>query len=177
MPSIFEVLKRLALGQQVFRESDGQPATSYTPNDGNQPPVPQPPQPPAEHDGTPLDASGRKILPVVLVNEVTCHEKGTAMECWGVLKNTSNAPLELKKATILGATHEIEHPLAAGEEREFMLYEGERPHTTAQTRCMVEYKNEGGDYFVAEHFVEYDILSDGTCLVKNIRFIPPVRDI
>lgn len=178
MPSFFEVLKRLAQGKPGFEVGDVQ-------QDGKQPKpvadepaiIVQQPKQLTDHLGTPIDAHGNKIIPVVVVNEIKCHEAGAAMECWGVLENTSDQTVEVDKVALLGATHEIDHPLRAREEREFLLYKGPRPRNTSQTRAMVQYKNEAGDYFVAEHYIEYDGLPDGTWIVNELRFLPPVRDI
>jgi hypothetical protein len=191
MPSFFQGLKRLVLGEPVFTQADmaqknnqlpAQPqpmptqVTSglFTPT---QPPQGQQQEAPMGQGGAPIGPDGSKVMPVVLVNEVKCHWDGRSMECYGVMQNMSAEPVELDKIMLLGVTHNLDHFLNAGEEHELLLYSGQRPTNTSQTNCKLQYKNHGGDYFEADYYIEYDILADGTCDIKRLRFIPPVRDI
>lgn len=160
MPSFFESLKRMAEGKPVFTESEetGQP---------------QPVQ-----ASTNQKTSGPKIIPQVVVQYTNCHINGADMECQCVIKNNSQVTIELDKIKLLGMTHELDSLLHPGEEREYQVYSGHRPQDTYNTECQLTYKDpRTGDYFCTVHYVEFQLQSDKTYSIKNLKFIPPVRDV
>jgi len=173
--SFFDAIKRLATGQPVFSaESENESKPEAADQDTPKPAASEPSQ---QQSGTPRDEQGEKILPVVTVKRVECRLDGDRMQCWGVLQNQSLYKMELDKITLLGSRLELDNYLQPNEEREYLLYSGDRPTDENNHDCDLVYINESGDYFNAEHYVHFTLQSDGTYIINRLEFSPPVRDI
>lgn len=172
--SFLDAIKKLVTGQPVFTtKSDGQ----YD-QDLAQPVQQEQTEAAVEPAfGTPRDQRGEKILPVVAVKRVDCRLRDAGMECWGVLQNQAPYKMELDKISLLGVRLELDNFLEPNEEREYLLYSGARPTSEADHNCQLQYLNESGDYFSAEHYVHLAVQPDGTYVINRLEFVPPVRDI
>lgn len=193
MPSFFQSLKRLVTGQPVFQDSDpshGQVETKrpivddpsvpqINPNDSFAPAAPvEQPAPQERQRATPLDASGRKIMPVVQIDDIRCTEKGDNMECWAYIQNESEQPIELDKILLLGTKRELDRPLKPGEKRQFMVYSGPRPKDKYKNICEVHYFDKDRDYFSAIHDVQFDWHDeDKTYTIDELKLRLPIKDI
>jgi hypothetical protein len=156
----FDTLGRLAKGEQPFQN-------------------------PEEHDGSHSEGqgnhaqthSGPKHLPEVAIEEFRVHDDGHHMECEASIKNETDKTIELDKVIMLGVKRELDSFLRPHEEREFVIYSGPRPANNYNDDCYLQYKDETGDYFQANHYVELERLQDNTYKIRRIRFIGPIKDI
>jgi hypothetical protein len=132
--------------------------------------------------GTPRDDQGLKIFPKVAIERVECRPEEGRLLCEAVIKNESEYRMELTRLILAGtdkslANAGIDNFLDPEEEREFIIYDGQPLTTDALHDCELHYKNDSGDYFNAQHFVNYALQPDGTFMFDTINFVPPVRDI
>lgn len=153
-------LGRLVQGKPVFEA----PTSS---NDHTAPPTTQ-----IGHS-----SSSPKQLPHVEIEKTESHNNGSHTRVDVDIKNRSDGPVELDKIRLLGTTREIDTVLRAGEERQFVIFEGDRPSHRNYDDAWLEYKDESGDYFQQYHTVEFEQQPDKTYSVKYIRPSGSVKDI
>jgi hypothetical protein len=167
----FDALGKIVKGEPVF--TPGQPdGKQQTTNSAfNQ-------APPAPAGATPPVApAGPKEYPRLELGRVQCRMSGDDMEVEVEVKNESSQQLDLDQVRMLGKGHDMGTMLRPGEEREFTLYEGDRPRSTGNSRIEISFRTvPGGDYFQAEFVADFKQESDGTYTVQRFRFIQ-VRDI
>ena len=179
MPSFLERLRRLVNGEPIFRpgEDTEDPQYSHDKDDWDTPPQAHtPPQQPAQALVPRVD--GPKIIPLVTVEEAECHPSGQNMEVTLHIRNHAAGNIFLDKVLLFGRTRELDFDLGPGKREEFTnVYYGPRPTNRNYTHAEVQYRDEHGDYFSAIHNVEFDQESDGTYVIRKLRFIPPVKDI
>ncbi len=171
MPTFFEGLKRLLVGQPVFKEGEGVDGVEHK-ADARDAALEQPPV---------VDAVGRpgpKVIPEVIIERIEYRNDGDDMDVDAEIKNQSDRDVFVDQITILGQTRQIDRVLRPGEQREIPVYSGRRPNHRNYSNCDLKYRDETtGDYFSSGHFVEFEQEQDKTYVVKRIRFVPPVRDI
>lgn len=154
----FSVLGRLAKGQQPFQVN--QPKQQNAPAQ----PAPTVPQPrPAP--------TGPKVYPKVIIERVECRTPGNDMGIEVGIYNHSQGQIELDKFELFGRTQDLGTFLRPGEEREFNVYHGPRLRATNQSNCRVYYKDQSGDYFASDHYIEFRQQADGTYSVDRMRFL------
>ena len=167
----FGGMKRLIMGEPVF-QVENKPST-----DGTIPPTQTEPGAHVDSTKTPVDASGRKIIPEVVIENVDCNRSAEAMSVWVTFKNTSNAAVFLDKIHVLGQTKELDFELAPGGARQLEIYKGALQTTDAYRSAELYYRLvSSGDYFQARFFVEpnYD---DGFYFPEEFHLQRPIRDI
>lgn len=121
---------------------------------------------------------GPKQLPQVEVEEIDIHNSGTHTRIIARIANRSDRTIELDKIHFLGGKRELDTWLRPGEERELIVFEGNRPTHRNYDDAYIDYKDESGDYFQAQHVVEFEAQdTDGTYEVRRIRFVGSVKDI
>lgn len=163
MPSFFESLKRVISGQPVFVPGE----TQKTPQSAGSPTAPQAAQ-----------NQGPKVLPTATITRVICTNNGPSMECEVIVENQSNQTLRLQRIEFLGMTDELGDFLRPGEEREYSFHFANRPTNTSRNIAQLFYNNDPeGDYFCAQHLIEFEKLADNTYSIHEFRFQPPVRDV
>lgn len=122
-------------------------------------------------------AAGPKEYPRLVLGRVQCHMSGDDMEVEVEIQNESSQQLDLDQVRILGTAHDLGTFLRPGEEREFRLYEGDRPRSTSNSRVEVTFRTTpGGDYFQADFTIDFKQEADGTYSVQRFRPLQ-VRDI
>lgn len=154
----FSVLGRLAKGEQPFQVD--QPKQQNAPAQ----PASAAPQQPAAH-------TGPKVYPKVVIERVESHMSGADMSLDIDIQNDSQGQVELDKFELFGRTQDLGTFLRPGEEREFSVYHGPRMRATNQSNCRVYYKDQSGDYFAADHYIEFRQQPDGTYSVDRMRFL------
>lgn len=164
----FDALSKIVKGEPVF--TPGQPDGKQQSGDhfGQTPAVPQP---------APTAPAGPKVYPRLELGRVQCRMSGDDMEVEVEIQNNSNEQLDLDQVRMLGKSHDLGTQLRPGEEREFTLYEGDRPNNTSNSRVDITFRTvPGGDYFQAEFVIDFKQEADRTYSVQRFRPIQ-VRDI
>lgn len=160
----FDALSKIVQGKPVFEPTQNQGATPQQPVAG----APMPAE--AAH-------AGPKVYPRLELGRVQCSMHGDDMEVEVEIKNESEQQLDLDQIRILGTSHDMGTFLRPGEEREFRVFEGDRPRYTNNSRVDISFRTvPGGDYFQAEFVIDFKQESDGTYSVQRFRPIQ-VRDI
>jgi len=178
MPSFFEGLKRLVMGEPVFKpgEDTDEAIHKQHRDELEQVPTPAPAQP--EHIESGVEQQGPKLIPEVTIERIQYRNNGNDVEVDVHVKNRSERDVLVDRITFLGQTRQVARALRPGEEREIPIYEGPRPNHRNYTNCDVQFRDETtGDYFMSLHFVEYQQEPDNTYVPIRIRFVPPIKDI
>ncbi len=138
-------------------------------------PVQANPQP-TEH---PIDEPrGPKYIPSVKIKKIDVHNNGSHMRITASIANDSKGRIELDKINLLGTKKELDTWLRPEEEREFIVFEGNRPNHRNYDDSWLDYRDEVGDYFQQYHTVEYGAQQeDGTYEVRQVNVAGPVKDI
>jgi hypothetical protein len=125
-----------------------------------------------------IDDRGYKQIPVVEVVYTKYLISGANMEVWSTIRNQSARELELDKIMMLGTKHELDYRLQPGQQREFRLYSGPRPNHNSYKKAELYYKDmPTGDYFRADHIIDYKYETDKTYSVVELKLIRPIYDI
>lgn len=167
MPTFFEGLRRLLIGEPVFKPGDDAdtPISHY-------PDEQQPTQKSSiVHDG------GEKEHPVAVIDHLECHVKNDYMEIHAFIKNNSSGILWIDRMLLFGNKYEINHDLDPGEKREFPVYHGPLLDNKFYTHCELHYRTVEGDYFSSMHAIDFEEEADNHFVPHRIRFYPPVKDI
>lgn len=117
-----------------------------------------------------------KVYPQVSIERVECRTNGGAMDIDAFIQNYSGGQVQLDKIELFGHTTQITTFLRPGEDREQRIYDGPRPTATNQPNLELYYKDASGDYFCADHYMEFTQQADHTYTVERIRFLR-VRDV
>lgn len=125
-----------------------------------------------------IDAKGYKQPPVVSLTNVKSDRSDRFLELWVTIRNQSDRDVILDKIVILGAKMGLNYPLGAGDQRVFRAYRGQVPTSDAYKKAELYYKDEPtGDYFRADHLVQYQYEADKTYEVVDFDLIEPIYDI
>ena len=163
----FDVLKNLA---------DGKPPFEVPPEDGRAVNANQQHQPEQHKEDKMFQ--GPKVIPEVEIERTVSKVdsgKGVQVQC--IIQNNSDGTIELDKIRLLGTTRELDIFLKPGEERECTVYQGPRPTNMNHHVAELCYKDQTGDYFCADHQIEYDDEGDGTFILTDMNLRRPIRDI
>lgn len=139
-------------------------------------------QPVTEEPDPYRDTSGRKILPEIEIERCKSNLSSNSdhLDVWVVLKNESEFDAEVTRINFLGRSA-AGCFLRAGESREIRIYSGDTPKNDSYHTAQVQYKVLGnGDYFQADHHVEYKYEQDGDdsyYIPEEFHITRPVRDI
>lgn len=159
----FDVLKNLATGKPGFEVPE-------TPDEHtNMPEKPVEGESPARR--------GPKVIPEVEIERTTYRTNGQQMQITCIIQNNSKGTVELDKIRLLGSSLELDSFLRSGEERQYNVYKGNRPNNTNYHLAELYYKDEFGDYFCANHLIEYERESDGTYSITEFKLQHPIRDV
>lgn len=117
-------------------------------------------------------------FPVVYIKHVTTHVNDDSMEIYGQIVNNWPEEIMLDKVRICGAMREIDDFLRGGQEKEFLVYKGQKLKQQYY-EAQLDYKTKReGDYFESIHNVTFLYHSqDGSYTVNEIRLHLPIRDI
>lgn len=155
MPSFFKLMKRLATGEKAFQAQD---------NTNTMKPRSKEPQ-------------SAKSIPQVNIVREDCRINGGHMSCHAHVMNDSQQAVYLDDIHLLGAKRELQTQLDPGERREFLVYDGSTVKGSYINDCYLLFRDETGDYFQSIHDVDCEEQTDGSQLIKRIRFLPPVKDV
>lgn len=128
-------------------------------------------------------ASGGKIIPEVIVDNVNAHCSGdmSHLELWLRLKNTSTFQVEVMEVRILGQSQGLNRFLNPGESHDCCVYKGVVPTNDAQRVAQVDYKIVGnGDYFESDHQIAYRLEDDNGVhhfIPETLKLLRPIRDL
>lgn len=130
------------------------------------------------HDNGLHDAQGNKQIPVVEIIHTKYTMSGSNVEVWSTVRNQSDRTIELDKVMMLGARHDLDYPLSPGQQRDFRLYAGPRPTHDHYKKAELYYKDSlVGDYFRADHLIEYKYETDETYSPNEFKLIKPIYDV
>src|SRR6266536_4117356 len=122
-----------------------------------------------DNDDAAAGPAGPKILPLVVITRVDCRLNGDRMDVYTKIANRSAGTIELDKVRIFGTTRELDNYLKPGEEKQYLLYSGQRPLDMNKDECEIDYKDASGDYFAAIHDIEFKRESDRTYSIRNLK--------
>lgn len=152
-------LAKIVQGKPVFEAPEGQGS-------------------PAVVEASSANASGRKIIPELLVSNCESRVSGTEMETTAWVTNKSAVEIELDKIVILGITIELDRFLLPGKGQQLRLYKGAVAPSDKQHKASLYYKQvNNGDYFCADFTIEFDYDSQGFYTIEEFHPIHPVRDV
>lgn len=123
-------------------------------------------------------AAQPRAVPMVRIDRVDTQVQGEMMTVYGEVRNESPLKVSLDKIRVLAAVQELDSTLAANEERQYKLYEGPLLNDTAQHTAQLIYKDEKGDYFQADHYIEFHYHDDRKRYsIAEFKLVMPIRDI
>jgi hypothetical protein len=165
----FGALGKIIQGKPVFEPTNNNQPPAQPQGDafggGNFGQTAAPQQPGAQ----PPVQTGPKQPPHVEFERIVCHTNGNHMECDAFIKNHSQTDVDLDRLNLLGTSQDLGRVLRPGEEREFRIYNGNRPNSTSYNRAELTVKDATGDYFQIIYHVEFDAVGDGTYDIDTIR--------
>ena len=124
------------------------------------------------------DEKGYKHPPVAAIINVKDELSGDYYELWLTIKNQSDRDIILDKLTLLGTKFRANYPLSAGEQRVFQAYRGPRLTHDNYKKAELYYKDgPTGDYFRADHMLQYKYDADGTYQVVDFELFQPIYDV
>lgn len=124
------------------------------------------------------DAHGVKHIPVVSTIAVRFDNHGANIDLWATIKNQSARGVELDKIALLGTHFGLHYPLAPGAQHDFKIYSGPQITHGNYKKAELYYKDtQSGDYFRADHLIEYKYETDKTYDVNGLRLLMPIHDI
>ncbi len=125
-----------------------------------------------------VDANGNKQAPVATIHRIRTIVSSSNSEVWIIIKNESTRSVFLDKVTLLGIRFELDYPLEPSHEREFRVYRGVHLAHDHYKTAEIYYRDVlSGDYFRADHLLEYSYESDGTYELVDTKLITPIRDV
>lgn len=128
-------------------------------------------------------ANGQKIIPRVTIERVESHlsDEMRRVEVWVHVRNHSSFDVELTRVNFWRQHTDPGRFLKPGESYEIRIYAGETRHDDAEHKAEVQYKLvQTGDYFQADHHVEYRYERDERAefyVPEEMRPIEPIRDV
>jgi hypothetical protein len=161
MPGFFQSLRRMAKGEPIYQPDDyGSSVSSLDQSEGSKE---------VKAIGA-KQATGRKILPRVFIEDIKCEERGDHIECFAKIRNESEYEVFLHDVHVFGVRREINTKLHEGEHREFLIFNDHRPKN-AFHKVELQYRDLAGDYFVGMHDLEARRLADGTYTIHRIKYV------
>ena len=157
----FAVLKRILSGRPAFEAIQGERGQQALSQHGGAVPAGANPY---------LQASGRKVYPVVKVASAHFHRSGDHSELRVHIHNESHFDIQLDKIRLFGRVVELDRNLAPHGSAEFLVYQGHSFHARPDARAELIYQIIGSnDYFMNPHDIQFRQESDGVFLVTEFR--------
>lgn len=124
------------------------------------------------------DSSGHKQIPVVSLESPNPVPNGDLIDIWVTIKNQSSRDITVEKVTLFGTRTELHIPLAPKQERELRIYRGKELTHNHYSKAELYYKDVlSGDYFRADHLIDYKYDGDKTYDVSDFELLMPINDI
>lgn len=173
------------MGDAVQNDAEGKPIETLATSKnglGSTPQQPQSQQPPQNDKFH--TASGQKIIPeieIVRVEERLSSDM-KQLELWATIRNHSAFEIELDKFGIFSYRGDLGKFIGPSGSEQVQIYRGITPTNNAYHTMYVQYKiQETGDYFQADHQIEYKLVNDNSgqhyYVPDELKIIRPVRDI
>jgi len=126
-----------------------------------------------------VDENGYKQIPPAALTDVDYKLLGDRFELWATVSNQSDRPVHIDKITLFGTTTQHGYPLPPRGQRVFKLYGGSLLKHDNYKTLELYYKDvQTGDYFRADHMIEYSFSADNSSYKKNsFQLIEPIRDV
>jgi hypothetical protein len=125
-----------------------------------------------------FDEKGYKQPPVVELTHVQDTLNHELYELWVTIMNRSERTVRLDKVTLLGTKYALNYPLAPHAEHAFRVYRGEVVRRDEYKKAELYYCDEAsGDYFRADHLVQYKYTMDGVYEIVGFELCQPIRDV
>lgn len=125
-----------------------------------------------------VDEKGYKHPPVVSIVNTKDNLSGQYYEIWATVQNQSDRDVQLDKVTLLGTKFQMNYPLGAGQQRVFHIYRGAPLTHDHYKKAELYYKDSPtGDYFRADHLLQYTYDPDGTYEVVDFELFMPIYDV
>lgn len=171
MGSFFDFMGKMIQGKPVFDAGD-------KPEDPTQSQATVTPSTTVEPAAPLIRKEDQHTFPVAYVKHVVTHFGSNDMKIYCHIVNTWSQPIELDKIRLLDTKRELDAFLRAGEEREFLVYDGPKMQRQVH-EAQLDYKtHEEGDYFEAIHDVTFTYhAEDKTYSVDEMHLRLPIRDI
>lgn len=150
----FETLKRLAQGKPPFEV----PVDAKT-GQMQQPEASQP---------APV-RTGPKVVPHVEIERTTSRLNGNRLLVTCIIQNNAQDTIMLDKMRMIGTSRELDTYLRPGEERQFNVYDGTAPTNTNYSTAELYFRDSTGDYFSADHLIEYEREHDGNYTITEFK--------
>lgn len=171
----WSALGNIARGKPVFGPESGQAPSSSgqqaPSSSGEQVPGTQPVQPGEQKQGN-------KIVPIVRMHRVECHNNGPRMDVYVDIKNESPVQVLLDLVRVVGSVRQLDTVLQPGQLKQFLVYSGPRLREAQPSGYTeVQYRNMENDYFVAQHHMRTKPEPDGTFSLYEFELISPIKDI
>ena len=132
----------------------------------------------AAHPETGLyDEKGYKHPPVMAATHVKTDLNRQSFDLWVTLKNQSDRDAHLDKMIIFGSTFGLNYPLSAGDQRVFRIYSGPLLTHDNYHKAELYYRDSPtGDYFRADHLIEYHYEHEAYQVV-GLKLLMPINDV
>lgn len=157
----FAVLRRIISGRPAFEVAQAERGQEVPNKHGGAEPSGPSPY---------LQASGRKVYPVVKVASAHFHRSGEHSELRVHIHNESHFDIQLDKIRLFGRVVELDRNLAPHGSAEFLVYQGHSFHARPDARAELIYQIIGSnDYFMNPHDIQFRQESDGVFLITEFR--------
>lgn len=181
--SFWDVTKRMLQGKPAFETpqstddwDDDAPTTDFA-DERKEKRTVQQAQTTHGLDGL-VDEHGHKHIPVAAVIGVRPDNHGNSVELWATIKNQSDRELLLDRIVLLGTQFQMNYPLAPGAQRVFKVFSGPQLTHDNYKKAELYYKDvPTGDYFRADHLLEYKYEADKSYDVNDMRLLMPINDV
>lgn len=125
-----------------------------------------------------VDEHGVKHPPIAALTNANYRLSGDRFELWATIRNQSDREVCIDKVSVFGTTMGLNYPLHPRDQRVFKLYSGPvLKHDNYKTLDMYYRDEPTGDYFQAQHMIQYRYEQDGTYEVVGFDLIEPIRDV
>jgi hypothetical protein len=175
MPGFFEGMRRMLVGEPIFKpdEHTDDPIYKKPLNDS---PVEERQ---AVADNADMSVHEDKLNPPeAVIERFECHyHDDTHMDVNVHVRNLSKELLWIDKLMLFGQRYNLDHELDPGESREFMVYRGPMLDNKYYTNAELHYRTPNGDYFSAQHNIEFEERPNHKYIPHRMRFYGPVKDI
>lgn len=123
------------------------------------------------------EKAGPKYLPKINIAEVESNLGSDGhVEYYFEIHGDERVPIELDNIHIFGTKFELDRRMEPAEEREVLVYRGMARKDTAYDKCQIHYRDESGDYFMCEFWLDLR-LEDGYYIISRTKLIGAVRDV
>lgn len=175
MPGFFEGMRRMLVGEPVFKPGEHNDEPIYQHKDEAQAEA-QATVANYDHSQAVVDEKANPPQAVIERFECYVHDE-KHMEINLHIRNLSHELLWMDKVLLFGKHFDLDRELDPGEVREFMVYNGPMMDNKYYTDAEVQYRTPTGDYFSAMHNVEYQEKENSRYIPHRMRSYGPVKDI